>query len=379
MVETGQPVVAVDRGIPAQSPHVDAVGHRLRDLGHRLFHELTAPVVVVGAHTGGGHDQCAPGQVVGQSVQHRAQLLGQRGEARSVDPAIGRNRAERTVGGHRHRVIEQHTDQVEGVGQVITFDRSRTRQHQHSVAHRADPGVPDHLLPRGGLVTSVVVGGEHRGQTEYRHHRWIPGPEQPPRLPHRGETAEHGLAGLDGIASAWRAGADEMAPQGHADRVLDGGPAGHDVAEQLAHAVDMAGPREPDSAVVAKAPLVVAEPAGERPVDQRGPRLSAHGAGRFEYLSVVLDGVVIDLSGTGFDPRPFDGDAVLHQAELDQPGQVIGMVGGEPRPFVGAGGPAVSFPPRPVGGRRHALGPHRRPGGPPREIRREAHGQGRQV
>jgi hypothetical protein len=177
-----------------------------------------------------------------------------------------------------------------------------------------------------------------------------------------------GVEELLGVALARRAGAGEPAVAGQGEGVLDGHPAGHQVAEQLGDAVDVAGPVVAAGPGVEQTALVVGEPAGQDGVEQRGPHLDAGRPGRAQDGGQVLDRRAVHGARPGLDAGPLDAEAVVAQAVLGQHGPVALVVGGEAVALARPGRPVLGLPARPGAGRGGTLGVHGVRRGPPAEV-----------
>ncbi len=105
---------------------------------------------------------------------------------------------------------------------------------------------------------------------------------------------------------ARRDGADQVAHQRVEDRLVDRLPAEGEIAEGLAHPVDVTSPVVLPGALVDEPALVVAEPTGQGEVVQAAPDANAGVLRGSQDVAVVLDGTGVVLSRRGLEARPFE-------------------------------------------------------------------------
>ena len=169
-----------------------------------------------------------------------------------------------------------------------------------------------------------------------------------------------GLAQDDAVSPAGWASAEAVAPHGPTDGVVDRDEAIGELVQFFCHPVDVTLPEAPPGVGVAMAALVVEIP------PRQGRRLEGEPVGESfvasgaEDVAVAVERVVVDASGFGFDPRPFDGRAPRVAAEGGELADVVAEVARQARSVVGTGGLAGAFPDGPVGGRGDALDGDRR-------------------
>src|SRR5262249_41508534 len=149
-------------------------------------------------------------------------------------------------------------------------------------------------------------------------------------------------------------------------------PAADEVAERVRDEVDVPAPVLRAVALDQERALR-REPAGQGGVVQARPRGRAGVARGGEHRAVVRDGGAIVRTFLGLEPRPFDGQSVVGQAELGQEREVLGVAARETVPIAGERRAARAFPVPPVRRRRRALALRRRRARAPEKAARPAH------
>ena len=187
--------------------------------------------------------------------------------------------------------------------------------------------------------------------------------------------AEHAY-GLATVAVAGRDGAEQVPADGVEGRLVDRLPPRHQVAEGLAHPVDVAAPEQAPLLVVAEAVEVVGEPAREREVVEAHPDREAGVAAGLEDGAVALDLLLGVVPLPRLEPVPVERQAVVGQAVLGVEREVLGVAGGEAVPVTGARRPPCLLPRPPVAAGRRALRLRGRGARAPDEpLRPVAHGR----
>ena len=289
-------------------------------------------------------------------------------------------RDERVVRRDPERVVVAEADQVERSGHLGDLDQATARDVEQPVAHRPDPGPPDHLVdqlgvgPRRRGPPLVLAGSrrEHRHEAVDRAGGLVPRAQDPPRLvlgqQHRLECFREPLR----VPASRRDRAEEPPEHRVGHRFVDRHPAVDQVAEGLPDPVDVSGPRAGPTSRFEEAALVLAEPAGQVEVVQADPHRDAGVAGRGQHRSVVLDRCRVVATGMRFEPGPVERQTVVGQAELGELGEVLLVAHPEPVAVPRSGGATGCLPRVPVAARRRSLGLQRRRTGPPHEPVGEA-------
>ena len=348
--EAGLPLVAVDGGLGEPAPQVDAVVAGGPHLGQRRFQAVGVE------HPLAEDDDRPVGALLGGAADEAADVL-RHGLGAPV-----------AVLGHGETVGDDQPDQIAGVGEAGRGDRSPVGQRDLPVPQRGGPGPEQVLHPPGpGPGRRLPVGGADLGDVEAGRHRRA-APQHPPRLAEAEVEAGQGVEEATGVGAAGWGGAGQVAGAGQAERRHDRHPGVRPLAEQLGAALDVAGPEVGAGPAVAEAPLVEAEPAGQRAVDERDPRPQPGVDRGGEDLLVVLDRPRVDPAVLRLEAGPLGAEAHVGEPDVGEQAQVAPVVGGEAVAVGRVRRSALPLPVPPVRQLRRPLRLRRREPHPPGET-----------
>ena len=211
------------------------------------------------------------------------------------------------------------TDEVERAGQVRTLDAVAPRQIQHSITEQSRAARPVHVVETVDDRTRsrVVMVGNGGRKTKDRGDRSA-GLFQPHRS--LGCREMNGLAckGPLGFISMTGRPAPATVGRGRvAISLVDGLPAGNEVAKGCSHVLDVAG-LDIRAVGLDQKSTRSGELPGQGEVMKADPRLDAGVSSSEEHRSIMVDEGFVVHALLGFEPRPLDREAMMAQPEAGQ-------------------------------------------------------------